>query len=196
MSPSSRASPRLPSFALCRLSREGGDGLLKASGPGEELGPSPHRDPARRGHRRFWSRSPRCSGSRSTIEKVEGMRPYTPLELAGRDIYVREGCYLCHSQMIRSLARRGRALRPLQSGRREHVRPPLPMGVQAHRSRPGAGRRQIFRRVACGAFDRSAGRRAGIDHAGLSMAGEARARLQGHRRPPRGPARGGCPLYR
>jgi cytochrome c oxidase cbb3-type subunit II len=39
----------------------------------------------------------------STIEKVEGMRPYTPLELAGRDIYVREGCYLCHSQMIRSL---------------------------------------------------------------------------------------------
>jgi cytochrome c oxidase cbb3-type subunit 2 len=40
---------------------------------------------------------------RSTIEKVEGMRPYTPLELAGRDIYVREGCYLCHSQMIRSL---------------------------------------------------------------------------------------------
>ena len=39
----------------------------------------------------------------STIEKVEGMRPYTPLELAGRDIYVREGCYLCHSQMIRAL---------------------------------------------------------------------------------------------
>lgn len=39
----------------------------------------------------------------STIEKVEGMRPYTPLELAGRNIYVREGCYLCHSQMIRSL---------------------------------------------------------------------------------------------
>ena len=38
-----------------------------------------------------------------TIEKVEGMRPYTPLELAGRNIYVREGCYLCHSQMIRAL---------------------------------------------------------------------------------------------
>jgi len=38
-----------------------------------------------------------------TVEKVEGMRPYTPLELAGRDIYIREGCYLCHSQMIRSL---------------------------------------------------------------------------------------------
>ncbi|MEO5378420.1 MAG: cytochrome-c oxidase, cbb3-type subunit II [Magnetococcus sp. DMHC-6] len=36
-----------------------------------------------------------------TIEKVEGMRPYTPLELKGRDIYIREGCYNCHSQMIR-----------------------------------------------------------------------------------------------
>jgi cytochrome c oxidase cbb3-type subunit 2 len=39
----------------------------------------------------------------STIEKVQGMRPYTPLELAGRQIYVREGCYVCHSQMIRPL---------------------------------------------------------------------------------------------
>ncbi len=37
----------------------------------------------------------------NTIEKVQGMRPYTPLEQAGRDIYIREGCYLCHSQMIR-----------------------------------------------------------------------------------------------
>ena len=37
----------------------------------------------------------------NTIEKVKGVRPYTPLEQAGRDIYVREGCYLCHSQMIR-----------------------------------------------------------------------------------------------
>ena len=40
---------------------------------------------------------------KSTIEKVEGVRPYTPLELAGRNIYVREGCYTCHSQMIRAL---------------------------------------------------------------------------------------------
>ena len=39
----------------------------------------------------------------NTIEKVEGMRPYTPLELTGRDIYVREGCYVCHSQMIRPM---------------------------------------------------------------------------------------------
>ena len=39
----------------------------------------------------------------NTIEKVEGMRPYTPLELAGRNIYMREGCYVCHSQMVRPL---------------------------------------------------------------------------------------------
>lgn len=38
-----------------------------------------------------------------TIEKVSGMRPYTPLELEGQRIYMSEGCYLCHSQMIRSL---------------------------------------------------------------------------------------------
>ena len=37
----------------------------------------------------------------NTIEKVEGVRPYSPLELKGRNIYVREGCYTCHSQMIR-----------------------------------------------------------------------------------------------
>jgi cytochrome c oxidase cbb3-type subunit 2 len=36
-----------------------------------------------------------------TIEKVEGVRPYSPLELAGRNIYVREGCYTCHSQQVR-----------------------------------------------------------------------------------------------
>jgi cytochrome c oxidase cbb3-type subunit 2 len=40
---------------------------------------------------------------KNTIEKVDGVRPYSPLELAGRNIYVREGCYNCHSQMIRPL---------------------------------------------------------------------------------------------
>ena len=38
---------------------------------------------------------------KSTIEKVDGVRPYSPLELVGRNIYVREGCYTCHSQMVR-----------------------------------------------------------------------------------------------
>lgn len=39
----------------------------------------------------------------TTVEHVDGVRPYSPLELAGRDIYVREGCYLCHSQQVRAL---------------------------------------------------------------------------------------------
>ncbi len=39
----------------------------------------------------------------NTIEKVDGVRPYSPLELKGRDIYIREGCYACHSQMIRPM---------------------------------------------------------------------------------------------
>ena len=38
---------------------------------------------------------------KSTTEPIKGVEPYTPLQLAGRDIYVREGCYNCHSQMIR-----------------------------------------------------------------------------------------------
>jgi len=38
---------------------------------------------------------------RSTTEPVEGLKPYTALQLAGRDIYIREGCYNCHSQMVR-----------------------------------------------------------------------------------------------
>lgn len=37
----------------------------------------------------------------TTTEPVTGLEPYGPLELAGRDVYVREGCYLCHSQMVR-----------------------------------------------------------------------------------------------
>src|SRR4029079_12668093 len=40
---------------------------------------------------------------RSTTQPVDGLKPYSALELAGRDIYVREGCYNCHSQMIRAL---------------------------------------------------------------------------------------------
>ena len=39
----------------------------------------------------------------TTVERVVGMRPYTPLELMGRGIYIREGCYTCHSQQVRAL---------------------------------------------------------------------------------------------
>ncbi len=46
---------------------------------------------------------------RSTTQPVEGLKPYTPLQLVGRDVYIREGCYNCHSQMIRPF--RAEALR-------------------------------------------------------------------------------------
>lgn len=39
-----------------------------------------------------------------TVEIPDDLRPHTPLEIAGREIYIREGCYACHSQMVRSLA--------------------------------------------------------------------------------------------
>ena len=54
----------------------------------------------------------------NTIEEVDGMRPYSPLEQAGRDIYIREGCYSCHSQMIRhySLAAESMYDHPFQWG--------------------------------------------------------------------------------
>jgi cytochrome c oxidase cbb3-type subunit 2 len=41
---------------------------------------------------------------RSTTQPIAGLKPYTALQLAGRDVYVREGCYNCHSQMIRTLS--------------------------------------------------------------------------------------------
>ncbi|MFN3147643.1 MAG: cytochrome-c oxidase, cbb3-type subunit II [Paracoccaceae bacterium] len=39
----------------------------------------------------------------NTIEEVDGVRPYSPLELEGREVYIREGCYVCHSQMVRPM---------------------------------------------------------------------------------------------
>ena len=105
----------------------------------------------------------------STIEKVDGVRPYSPLELVGRNIYIREGCYNCHSQMIRPVPRRGRALRPLQPRRREHVRSSVPMGLEAHRPGSRPGRREVLRRLAGCASDRPAQRGAREHHAALRV---------------------------
>ena len=66
--------------------------------------------------------------------------------------------------------RRGRALRPLQPRRREHVRPSLPVGLQAHRAGPRPRRRQVLRPMAGRAHDEPALGRAGEHHAGLSLA--------------------------
>ncbi len=53
---------------------------------------------------------------KSTTEAVKGVEPYQPLQLMGRDVYIREGCYNCHSQMIPSLPCRNPALWPLLGG--------------------------------------------------------------------------------
>ena len=68
------------------------------------------------------------------------------------------------------LARRGRALRPVLARRRIQIRPPDAVGLEAHRPGPGPHRRQVLRCLACRAPHQSARRRAGIQHAGLSMA--------------------------
>jgi cytochrome c oxidase cbb3-type subunit 2 len=109
---------------------------------------------------------------KSTIEKVKGMRPYTPLELAGRAIYVREGCYNCHSQMVRplrdeveryghySLAAESMYDHPFQWGSKR-TGPDL--------ARVGGKYSDEWQRRPS---DQSALGRAGVDHAGLSLPGQ------------------------
>jgi cytochrome c oxidase cbb3-type subunit II len=100
---------------------------------------------------------------KSTIEKVEGMRPYTPLELAGRNIYVREGCYTCHSQMIRPLRDEVERYGHYSLAAESMYDRPVPVGLEAHRARSRARRRQVFRRMARRSPERSArGRAASI----------------------------------
>ena len=133
---------------------------------------------------------------KSTIEKVDGVRPYTPLELAGRNIYVREGCYNCHSQMIRplrdeveryghySLAAESMYDRPFQWGSKRTGPDLARVGGKYsddwHRDHLRAPKSVV----------------PGIDHAGLSLAGRDRARLRAHRRRPAGAGRARRALHR
>ena len=106
----------------------------------------------------------------SLTEPVAGLKPYSALHLEGRDIYIREGCYVCHSQMIRpfraeteryghySVAGEFVYDRPFQWGSKR-------TGPDLHRV-GGA----LQRRLASGTSDQSARRGAGVDHAGLSVA--------------------------
>ncbi len=85
---------------------------------------------------------------KSTIEKVEGVRPYSPLELAGRNIYVREGCYLCHSQMIRPLRDEVERYGHYSLAAESMYDHPFQWGSKRNGPGSGARRRQIFRRLA------------------------------------------------
>ena len=108
---------------------------------------------------------------RSTIEKVSGMRPYTPLELAGRAIYVREGCYNCQSQMIRTLRDEVERYGHYPLAAESMYDKPFSMGLQTHGSGSRACRRQVFRRLASAASDCATQSCPPVDHARLSIPG-------------------------
>ena len=93
-----------------------------------------------------------------TVEEAPDMRLYTPLELAGRNIYIREGCYACHSQMIRTLRDEVERYGPY-SWPSNPIRPSHALGLQADGPGPRSHRRQIFRFLACRPSDQSSGRR-------------------------------------
>ena len=93
----------------------------------------------------------------TTVEHVKGVRPYSPLELRGPRHLRARGLLSLPQPADPRAARRGGALRPLLPRRGEHVRPSVPVGLQAHRSRPGARRRQVFQRLALRASDQPAG---------------------------------------
>ena len=105
----------------------------------------------------------------NTIEKVEGMRPYSPLR-ARRTQHLHPRRLLCLPQPDDpAVPRRGRALRPLQPRRGIDVRPSVPVGIEADRTGPRPRRRPLLQRVARPAPDRAALGRAGIDHAELRV---------------------------
>ena len=104
--------------------------------------------------------------------------PYTATEIAGRAIYIRESCGLCHSQQVRPLARRSAAIWRTVFAGRVCIRPPVFVGIQTHRSGSCTGRRKIFGRMASFAFAQSAGGRADFNYARLSVAGRTHSRRE------------------
>ena len=119
----------------------------------------------------------------STIEKVQGMRPYSPLELAGRDIYLREGCYNCHSQMIRSLRDEVERYGHYSLAAESMYDHPFQWGSK--RTGPDLARVGGKYSDAWHVEHMTAPRddRAGLGHAGLSVPRRAQARCRRHRRP-------------
>ncbi len=111
---------------------------------------------------------------KQTTEPVEGLKPYTALQMEGRDIFIREGCTVCHSQMIRPFrAETERYGHYSVAG--ESVGAPLPVGLQAYRSGSGPGRRSLFRRLASCPPDQPARCGTRVQHARLPLARHQRA---------------------
>jgi hypothetical protein len=105
------------------------------------------------------------------IQPADGIKPYDALRLAGRDVYVREGCYLCHSQMIRALR-----FETERYGK-------YSIASESVYDRPfqwGSKRTGLFRRLAASAPARSALAGPGVQHACVSVVGDQQDRRGGH----------------
>ncbi len=100
------------------------------------------------------------------------------LELEGRDVYVREGCYTCHSQMIRPFRWETQRYGEPSDPRRLALRPPVPVGLEAHRSGPRPRGQQVPEPLALPAHDRSARDHAGLEHAVLRAPRDREGRLR------------------
>ena len=127
--------------------------------------------PARRASA-AWSRSCRSTSRSRRRSRSTGVKPYTPLQLAGRDIYLREGCYNCHSQMIRPFRAETERYGHYSVAGEFVYDHPFQWGSK--RTGPDLARvgGALLRRLASRAPQQSARRRSRIEHAGLSVACE------------------------
>ena len=107
---------------------------------------------------------------RSTTEPVAGLKPYPPLQLAGTRHLHPRGLQQLPLANDSAVSRRDRALRSLLGRRRVRLRPSVPVGQQAHRTRSGSRWRPLQRRVARAASGQSAPAGSRIEHACLPMA--------------------------
>src|SRR5262249_51950532 len=149
--------------------------LESPSAPREELDSPRHRDPSR--HRRRRHRGDRAAllpeehdregGGHAPLHAARARRP--------RHLRPRGLLHLPFADGA-AAARRGRALRPLLAGRGEHVRPPVPVGLEAHRAGSRAHRRQVFRRMARGPPEGTARGGAAVGDARLRVPGGDRGR--------------------
>ena len=133
---------------------------------------------------------------RSTTEPVQGLSRIQPLQLTGRDIYIREGCNNCHSQMIRPFrAETERYGHYSVAGEFVYDHPFLWGSKRTGPDLPRVGGRYSdeWHRLH---LNQAARRRAGVEHAGLSVAREQRRGCGRHRGQDEGPAHGRRALHR
>ena len=107
---------------------------------------------------------------KSTTQPVAGLKPYSALALTGRDVYIREGCYNCHSQMIRPFRAETERYGPYSVAGEFVYDHPFQWGSK--RTGPDLARvgAPLLGRLASRAPEQSARRRAGVEHAGLPVA--------------------------